>query len=100
MSVTKSEIQKIAALAELSVDDTAAAELEGQLSRILEYVAQLGELRESPAPASDERSVRLRRDEPGHAEPLARGPAQWAPGFTGGLFTVPRLGELDRGDDE
>lgn len=98
MSVNRDEIKRIAALAELEVDDQAAAELEGQLSRILDYVAQLGELKETPAAATDDRSVRLRRDEPG-AEPLAQPPQGWAPAFTGGLFTVPKLGELERGDD-
>ena len=44
-------------------------------------------------------TVRLRKDEP-NADPLATPPAGWANAMKGGLFTVPRLGELDRGDDE
>lgn len=100
MSVSRKDVLRIAALAELEVDDTSAAELEGQLSRILDYVAQLGELKEAPQPAADERVVRLRPDQLGGAEALERLPAQWAPAFTGGLFTVPRLGERERGEDE
>ena len=98
MSVTRADVLKIAQLAELHVDDAAAVELERQLSRILDYVAQLGELpkhgdTEIPRPAAI-----LRRDEP-NSDPLAAPPAAWAPGFKGGLFVVPRLGELDRGED-
>jgi aspartyl/glutamyl-tRNA(Asn/Gln) amidotransferase C subunit len=98
MGVTRQDIEKIAALAELGVDDAAAAELEKQLTRILDYVAQLGEVSDEAAAAGDERSVRLRRDVVA-PDALTRTPKEIAPAFTDGLFTVPRLGELDRGDD-
>ena len=98
MSVTRAEIRRIAELAELAVDDQTAAELETQLSRILDHVAQLGELPGDGAGEGDERAVRLRADEPGGADPLARPPEAWAPAFKGGLFVVPRLGELDEGE--
>jgi hypothetical protein len=42
--------------------------------------------------------VRLRPDDP-DADPLVRPPAEWAPEMRSGLFTVPRLGDLDRGED-
>ena len=98
MSVSRADVLKIAQLAELHVDEATAVELEQQLSRILDHVAQLRELpqdgdAEIPRPAAI-----LRRDEP-NADPLAAPPATWAPGFQGGLFVVPRLGELDRGED-
>lgn len=99
MSVTREEVLRIAKLAELEVDDTAAAALETQLSRILDYVAQLGELKAAAPNVTDDRSVRLRKDAAG-ADPLLRPPVDWAPSFASGLFTVPKLGELDRGDDE
>jgi len=99
MSVTRAEIQRIANLAELAVDDRAAAELEQQLNRILGYVEQLRGLPAGDDSGEDNRAVRLRRDEP-NADPLSAPPAMWAPAMKGGLFTVPRLGELDRGDDE
>ena len=98
MSVSRRDVEKIAALAELAVDDVSAAELERQLTRILDYVAQLGEVHDDTGVAGDERTARLRRDEIA-PDPLARTPKEFAPGFQGGLFTVPRLGELDRGDD-
>ncbi len=99
MSVSRSDILKIAALAELDVDDAAAAELEVQLNRILGYVEQLGELPHEGGSGDDARSARLRRDVP-DADPLSRPVAEWAAALKSGLFTVPRLGELDRGDDE
>ena len=98
MSVTRKDIERIAALAELGVDDAAAAELQQQLSRILDYVAQLSEVTDDATSAVDERAARLRRDvvDP---DPLSRAPQEIAPTFTDGLFTVPRLGELDRGEN-
>ena len=98
MGVSRKDVEKIAALAELAVDEASTAELERQLTRILDYVAQLGEVTDDTGAAGDERAARLRRDEPG-ADPLTRPPQAFAPAFQGGLFTVPRLGELDRGDD-
>jgi len=98
MGVTRKDVEKIAALAELAVDDASAAELERQLSRILDYVAQLGEVTDDAGVTGDERVSRLRRDEI-DPDRLTRAPKDFAPSVEGGLFTVPRLGELDRGDD-
>jgi aspartyl-tRNA(Asn)/glutamyl-tRNA(Gln) amidotransferase subunit C len=98
MAVSRKDVAKIAALAELAVDDAAAAELERQLSRILDYVAQLARVTDDPGVVGDERAARLRRDEVA-PDPLLRAPAEFAPAFERALFTVPRLGELDRGED-
>src|SRR5438105_5901574 len=98
MSVTREQIRRIAELAELAVDDQAAAELEVQLNRILGYVEQLAELPKDDT-AHDERAVSLRRDEPS-ADPLSRPPAAWAVQLKGGLFVVPRLGGPEHGDEE
>ncbi len=97
MSVSREQIRRIAELAELAVDDAAAAELEVQLNRILGYVEQLGELPKDDA-SHDERAVSLRRDEPS-ADTLAERPAHWAPAFRGELFVVPRLGEAGREEE-
>lgn len=99
MGVSREEIRRIAELAELEVDDRLAAELEGQLSRILDYVAQLGELPRDAEDEADARAVRLRRDEP-WADPLLRPIRSFAPELRGDLFVVPRLGELAQGEDE
>jgi aspartyl-tRNA(Asn)/glutamyl-tRNA(Gln) amidotransferase subunit C len=98
VGVTRKDVEKIAQLAELAVDDAAARELEQQLSRILDYVAQLAEVRDEAGVAGDERAARLRADTLA-ADPLSRPPQAFAPAFKDGLFTVPRLGELDRGED-
>lgn len=98
MGVTRAEIQRIAELAELHVDDAAARELEAQLSRILDYVAQLGELPKEGSGDGDARAVRLRPDEVA-PDPLLADPSDFAPAMRQGLFLVPRLGELDKGDD-
>ncbi len=89
MSVTRQDVEKIAALAELGVDDASAAELQRQLTRILDYVAQLAEVVDDATGAVDERAARLRRDvvDP---DPLTRPPRAFAPAFSEGLFTVPR----------
>lgn len=99
MSVSRDDIRKIADLAELHVDEPAAAELEAQLNRILGYVEQLQALKTDDGAETDARALRLRRDEPS-ADPLDPPPPAWAAAMKGGLFTVPRLGELDRGEDE
>ena len=99
MAVTRADIRHIAALAELSVDDGAVAELEGQLTRILDYVRQLEALDAGPAGGADERAVRLRPDVVG-ADPLVRPPRDFAPVLRDGLFVVPRLGEIGGGEPE
>lgn len=98
MGVSRDDVRRIAELAELQVDEAAAAELVAQLSRILDYVAQLGELPHDDVAADDPRAARLRGDEIA-PDPLAGPPASFAPAVRQGLFVVPRLGELDRGED-
>ena len=99
MAITRAEIRHIAALAELTVDDGAAAELEGQLSRILEYVREIEGLETGEARLADDRAVRLRPDVVG-PDPLARPPHAFAPALEHDLFVVPRLGELGGGASE
>ena len=98
MGVTRADIRKIAELAELAVDEAAAVELEKQLSRILDYVSQLAEAPKDGDGGGDERAVRLRKDEVA-PDLLLREPGDFAPDFKQGLFLVPRLSELDRGED-
>jgi aspartyl/glutamyl-tRNA(Asn/Gln) amidotransferase C subunit len=97
-SITRADIRKIADLAALHVDEEAAARLELELRRILDYVGQLNELPQDGAAEIPRPAARLRRDEPS-ADPLSRPPSAWAPGFQDGLFVVPRLDGLDRGGD-
>ena len=97
MSVTHDEVRRIARLAELDVSDDALPLLAEQMSRILEYVAQINAVPASEAvkpfvPGPDE--VRFRPDEV-KPWPLAFGPAELAPAFRDGFFLVPKLGQFE-----
>ncbi len=98
MSVTHDEVLKIAQLAELAVSDEALPELATQMSRILEYVAQINSVSASEGvkpfvPGPD--AVRFRADEV-KPWPLAFGPDKLAPAFKDGFFLVPRLGQFEQ----
>jgi len=97
-AISRADIRRIAKLAELHVDEATAARLEQELRRILDYVEQLNELPKDGPVEIPRPDVILRRDEP-DADPLAAPPAAWAPAMKGGLFVVPRLGELGGGDE-
>ena len=97
MSVSRDEVQKIARLAELHVDDAALPALVEEMSRILDYVAQIAGVPATesakpfvPGPAA----VRFRADMVDPA-PLAFEPARMAPAFRDGFFLVPRLGAFE-----
>lgn len=105
MSVTRAEVERIARLAELHVDDAALPVLTEQMSRILDYVSQIAAVPGTetvqpftPGPVA----LRFRADEVRPA-PVALTPAQLAPAFRDGFFLVPRLGAFDAaaggGDD-
>ena len=103
MSVSRDEVLKIAQLAELEVDEATLPALAEQMSRILEYVAQISAVAASEAvkpfiPGPD--AVRFRADEV-NPIPLAFGPDQLAPAFKEGFFLVPKLGQFeDAASDE
>lgn len=97
MKITTAEVQHIARLAELSVDEAELAALAGQLDAIVSFVAQLESLPASenaapfhPGPGQ----VTLRPDEV-KPVPLARPLAELAPEFRNGLLVVPRLGSQE-----
>ena len=100
MSVSREEVLRIAQLAELDVEEDALPALTEQMSRILDYVAQLAQV-----PAGDSArpflagpdAIRPRPDEV-KAWPLAFGPAELAPAFKDGFFVVPRLGAFNGGE--
>jgi aspartyl/glutamyl-tRNA(Asn/Gln) amidotransferase C subunit len=96
MAVTREQVRHLAALAELAVDDRAAAELEGQLTRILDYMRQLEALDAGPAVGADDRAVRLRPDVVG-SDPLVRPLQEFAAALQDDLLVVPRLGERGGG---
>lgn len=97
MSVTRDEVLRIARLAELDVDEETLPELADQMSRILDYVAQLSAVPTNGSlkvfvPGPD--AIRVRIDEVNPA-PLAVGPDKFAPAFKEGFFVVPRLDQFE-----
>lgn len=97
MSVSREEVLKIARLAELHLDEEALPALVEQMSRILDYVAQIAGVAATesakpfvPGPAA----VRFRADTVDPA-PLAFGPDRVATAFRDGFFLVPRLGAFE-----
>jgi aspartyl/glutamyl-tRNA(Asn/Gln) amidotransferase C subunit len=99
MSVSRQEVERIARLAELHVDEAALPALTAQMSRILAYVSQIAAVPGTetvqpftPGPVA----LRFRVDE---VRPIALAliPAQIAPSFRDGFFLVPRLGAFDAG---
>ena len=99
MSVTRAEVERIARLAELHVDDAALPALTEQLSRILEYVSQIAAVpgTETVQPFTPGPVALRFRDDEVRPVPLALTPAQFAPAFKDGFFLVPRLGAFDAG---
>ena len=97
MSVSRDEVLRIARLAELDVDEEALPVLAEQMSRILDYVAQLSTVTASESgkpyvPGPD--AIRFRPDEV-KPWPLAVGPEKIAPAFKEGFFVVPKLGQFE-----
>jgi len=97
MSVTRDEVLRIAQLAELDVDEETLPELADQMSRIIDYVAQLSGVPANGGvrafvPGPD--AIRFRPDEVNPA-PLAVGPDEFAPAFKEGFFVVPKLGQFE-----
>jgi aspartyl-tRNA(Asn)/glutamyl-tRNA(Gln) amidotransferase subunit C len=100
MSVSRDDVLRIAQLAELDVEDDALPDIAEQMSRILDYVAQLSAV---PAPTNGTGktfvpgpdAIRFRPDEVTPWWPLAFGPEDFAPAFKEGFFVVPKLGQFE-----
>ena len=97
MSVSREDVLKIAQLAELEVDEATLPALADQMSRILDYVAQISGVAASETvkpfiPGPD--ALRFRADEV-KPIPLAFGPDTFAPAFKEGFFLVPKFGQFE-----
>ena len=102
MSVAPEDVLRIAQLAEIQVDDDVLPTLVVQMSRIIDYVAQLNALPagETTRPfLAGPDAIRFRPDEV-KPWPLAVGPGKLAPAFKDGFFIVPRLGQFDAREPE
>ena len=92
MSIGLDEVLHVAKLAELAVREDELRRLVEQMSRIVDYVATLDEVRtdsEVEAFRAGPESARLRGDVE-ETLPLARPPSAMAPEFKDGFFLVPR----------
>ncbi len=99
LSISPEEVERIARLASLAVDEASIPELTRQIGDILQYVAQLEDLEPDntsvafrPGPAS----APLRADVT-TPNPMTFSPREMAPDFKRGFYIVPRVGGL--GDD-
>jgi len=102
MSVTPEEVRQIARLAELSVDEEHLPELAAQMSRIVDYIAQLsqvsgGENAKPFIPGPD--AIRLRADVVA-PQPLEGKLSDFAPAFREGFFLVPKLGAFEGAEED
>ena len=96
LSISPEEVERIARLASLAVDEGSIPELTRQIGDILQYVAQLEALEPDdtavafrPGPAS----APLRADVTTPI-PMTFSPREMAPEFERGLYIVPRVGGL------
>jgi aspartyl-tRNA(Asn)/glutamyl-tRNA(Gln) amidotransferase subunit C len=97
VSIGKDEVVHVARLAELAVSESELPKLVDQLSRIVDFVAELNEVpTDSSAPAFQAGpEVTPLREDVIAPIPLARGPETFAPAFIDGFFVVPRLGAME-----
>ncbi len=97
MSVSRADVERVAALAELAVAPGELPELTAQMDRIVGFVAQLAALGDLPVGAAGDigpSETPLREDIVVPAD-LERGPADLAPEFVDGFFVVPKLGAME-----
>jgi aspartyl-tRNA(Asn)/glutamyl-tRNA(Gln) amidotransferase subunit C len=96
MSVSREEIERVAALARVGLDAKSLDRLTRQIGEILDYVAQL----EAVDAADDAKPF---RPGPGHTPlrrdvvdppPMTSTPEEMAPEFEQGFYVVPKVGEL------
>jgi aspartyl-tRNA(Asn)/glutamyl-tRNA(Gln) amidotransferase subunit C len=97
MTLSRRDVERIAQLTALHVDEQALAELTRQIARIIEYVSQL----EAVDTGSDQ-AVWLGKEPPQSLRPdearppdLQRDLQSFAPAFREGLFVVPRLAAME-----
>ena len=102
MSVTKAEVERIARLAALAVDEKTLAALTRQIGGILDYISQLESVQgaeEATLQGYPGQRQPLRDDKP-QRTPLVVPLKDIAPAFRNGLFLVPRLEGLGSSTEE
>jgi|SRR5690606_3670047 len=97
MTIRREEVQQIAALARLELNEEELASLARDLGSILDHIEELSTVDVEgvePMEGVSGHPAPMRRDEPG-ADPLHRRPEEIAPAWEEGFFLVPRLAALD-----
>jgi aspartyl-tRNA(Asn)/glutamyl-tRNA(Gln) amidotransferase subunit C len=97
MTIKRDDVERIARLAALDVDEEAMPVLTRQIGRILEYVSQLDRLKlaaDAPAWLGTTRPQPLRTDEVRPPD-LQRPIQEFATAFRDDLFLVPRLAAME-----
>lgn len=93
MSVDRDEVERIAALAKLHLEDDEADRLTEEMNRILEHAARLRGIAadgaEGGAEAAPERTSGTRSVDAEEADELLRAPGSFAPDMREGFFVVP-----------
>ena len=97
MSVDRDEVDRIARLARLDLEDDEADRLTDDMNRILEYAERLRTAGLENAPSAERPAdkptgisgMEGARGETGEPDALDRGPSAFAPAFADGFFVVP-----------
>jgi aspartyl/glutamyl-tRNA(Asn/Gln) amidotransferase C subunit len=98
VSVTRAQVREIAALARLLLNEEETTRFAVQLATILDHALELEQAAEDVMPdrGGSSAALPLRADAPG-ADALALPPAELAPAWHDGFFTVPRLSAMQTG---
>ena len=101
MAVTREDVQHVAELARLALDEARVPELVRQLNGILEHMDVLSQVNTEGvigAAGVGDAGLWLREDR-GPQLPLHRDRHLFAPSVRGGFFTVPRLATHEDADE-
>ncbi len=91
MRIDRNEVRRIAALASLEFDPEHETAMSEQMSHILDYIDQLGEVDVATTPDATVAAAHpLREDTPQRSLPVDE-VASNAPRFVHGFFVVPRI---------
>lgn len=102
MAVTREDVEHIAALARLALDEAKVPELVAQLNTILDHMDVLSRIKSDgiiPVAGIGDAAMPLREDV-GPPLPLERPPDRFAPDLRDGFFAVPRLATHEDDDEE
>ena len=93
----RDDVRRIAALARLDPADPVLDGFAAQLASVLEHVAALEDAIDAPAEDADASPASALRDDVPGADRLTAPPPDFAPAFSEGFFTVPRLAPFEPG---